>query len=425
MLDDVYRFGHFSISPGDRRLFAGTKNVLLAPKVFDLLLLLVTNHGRLVSRDEIVRAVWPQVHVGEANLTNIIVQLRKLLGRDAIETVSKYGYRFTPAVTGEPGVKQTTYATFVRARELLNHRSLESIVSARDLLWLCLAEDPHFALAWAWLGRACRLLEKFNGQPASERSLAEAAFHRAFAMDPDLACAHQFYTQLQIDSGQSVAALTRLAGRLRQRGEEPETLAGLVQVLRVCGLPEASLAAHDRARALDPTVNTSVAHTHFLLGNYARVFETYPGDGYYLDAAAWVGLGNRERALTCLRGRVGRPGLGPIMYAMMASLLAVLEQRAEDALAVVANVPAFQEPEARFYLARHCGMLSAPGPAVEMIRLARLEGFHSAIALEKDPAFAGVRAEPAFISEMAEARDLERRAAQVFQTELGMRLVCA
>ena len=60
------------------------------------------------------------------------------------------------------------------------------------------------------------------------------------------------------------------------------------------------------------------------------------------------------------------PELGPLMYAMMASLLAVLEERAQDALELMLKVPAFEEPEARFYLARHCGMLNALEPAVEM-----------------------------------------------------------
>jgi DNA-binding winged helix-turn-helix (wHTH) protein len=275
------------MSPRERRLFHNGESVLLPPKAFDAMHLLVRSHGNLVSRAEVFSTLWPGVHVEEANLTNIIVQLRKVLGRDAIQTVSKFGYRFTLSVTAEPGVKQAAYASFIRGKELLTERTLDSIKAARDLLWFCIANDPQYAPAWAWQGRACRLLDKFNGEP-SIPDIAEAAFQRAFVLDPDLACAHHFYTHLQVDLGRASEAMVRLAHRLTRRGEDPETLAGLVQVLRCCGLLEDSIAAHKRAIALDPTVKTSVAHTHFLRGEYSQVFETYnSGAGYYLDAAAW------------------------------------------------------------------------------------------------------------------------------------------
>ena len=241
MEDDTYRFGEFSMSPRERRLFRNGESVLLPPKAFDAMYLLVRSHGNLISRAEMFSALWPGVHVEEANLTNIIVQLRKVLGHDAIQTVSKFGYRFTLPVTGEPGVKQAAYASFVRGKELLTERSLDSIKAARDLFWFCIANDPQFAPAWAWLGRTCRLLDKFNGEP-SIPDIAEAAFQRAFVIDPDLACAHHFYTHLQVDLGRASEAMVRLAGRLTRRGEDPETLAGLVQVLRCCGLLEDSVA---------------------------------------------------------------------------------------------------------------------------------------------------------------------------------------
>ena len=53
-----------------------------------------------------MKILWPDVHVSERNLTNLIVRLRKILGRDAIRTVSKHGYRFELPVSGEPGVKR-------------------------------------------------------------------------------------------------------------------------------------------------------------------------------------------------------------------------------------------------------------------------------------------------------------------------------
>jgi DNA-binding winged helix-turn-helix (wHTH) protein len=149
MEDSAYRFGDFAIWPSERRLLRDGEDKPLPPKAFDALLLLVRNHGRLVSRADITRALWPDTHVSEANLTNIIVLLRRTLGHDSVQTVSKSGYRFTPVVTGEPGIHQAAYASFVRGKELLSERSLPSISRARDHFVFCIAEDPRFATAWA------------------------------------------------------------------------------------------------------------------------------------------------------------------------------------------------------------------------------------------------------------------------------------
>jgi DNA-binding winged helix-turn-helix (wHTH) protein len=417
MLDDTYRFGEFSLSLRERRLFQGETCVLLNPKAFDTLHLLVRNHGSLVARSELFSTLWPGIHVTEANLTNIIVLLRKMLGRDAIQTVSKFGYRFTLPVTGEPGINQAAYRSFVRGKELLTQRSPEAITRARDLFWFCLAHDPQFGAAWAWLGRACHLLQKFSGPPGPD--LAEAAFQRAFTIDPDLACAHQFYTQVQVDSGHAAQALIRLASRIKRRGEDPESLAGFVQLLRCCGLLDDSVAAHERALALDPTVKTSVAHTHFLRGEFARVFETYTGALYYLDAAAWAALGDVDRATSLLRARLSQPSMGSVMACLMSSLLAVLEGERDHAIALMQDSEGIREPEVLFYLARHYGMLHSAEPSIQKIRRARLAGFWSSRALRHDPAFTAARNQPGFHFEIEEALRLERLSYLSLRQTLG------
>src|SRR5688572_7711713 len=97
---EVYRFGAFELHPAERQLSRRGKRVALAPKAFDALLLLVQNAERLVRKDDLMRALWPDTFVEEANLTNLVVALRKTLGKTAIETVSKYGYRFVVPVAG-------------------------------------------------------------------------------------------------------------------------------------------------------------------------------------------------------------------------------------------------------------------------------------------------------------------------------------
>src|ERR1700722_17562010 len=199
-VEPAYRFGRFELNAAERLLTQAGEPVPMQPKAFDALLCLVRRADRLVSKQELVKILWPSVHVMEANLTNTIVNLRKIVGRDAIRTVSKHGYRFELPVTGEPGIAPAAYEKFARAKELTAQRSLDSMTLARHLYWICLAEDPTFAPAWAWLGRCCWFLDKFSDSSSTNLELAQAAFQRAFTLDPDLASAHQFYTFVQVDT---------------------------------------------------------------------------------------------------------------------------------------------------------------------------------------------------------------------------------
>jgi DNA-binding winged helix-turn-helix (wHTH) protein/TolB-like protein len=98
-----YECGPFRLEPAEHRLTRDGSPVALAPKAFELLVFLVQNQGRLVTKDQIMQAVWPGSFVEEANLTVSISVLRKALGeKDSdlryIETVPKKGYRFTASV---------------------------------------------------------------------------------------------------------------------------------------------------------------------------------------------------------------------------------------------------------------------------------------------------------------------------------------
>ena len=418
--NDVFRFGEFALSPRERRLSREKESVLLTPKAFDLLEILIRNHGNLVPRSELFATLWPGIHVSEANLTNLIVQVRKLLGPDAIQTVSKHGYRLMVQVTGEPRIKHEAYESFIRGKELLAQRSPDTIAKARELFWLSLSHDPQFANAWAWLGRACHLLEKFNFNGSlNSNDLAEAAFQRAFLIDPDLACAHQFYTQVQLDTGQASQAMIRLTKRLESHRENPETLAGLVQAFRYCGLPAESIAAHQQAVCLDPTIRTSVAHTHFVRGEFSRVFETYSGGLYYLDAAAWAALGASDRAALLLRERLKNPALGNTMKTLMSSLLAIIDGQTERADDLMRDTGSVHDPEIIFYLARHYAMFDDLEGTVRMVRRARLAGFWSSFAMINDPVFARLRSDPKFRSEMQEADRSESYSRELLDQSLS------
>jgi Tol biopolymer transport system component/DNA-binding winged helix-turn-helix (wHTH) protein len=96
-----YEFGGYRLDPAARVLSLRDRPIALPPKSFDLLLLLVGRRGRVLERDELMRELWPDTIVEEANLTFQVSTLRKALGEDGsrwIETVPKHGYRFTAPV---------------------------------------------------------------------------------------------------------------------------------------------------------------------------------------------------------------------------------------------------------------------------------------------------------------------------------------
>jgi DNA-binding winged helix-turn-helix (wHTH) protein len=411
-VETAYRFGEFELHPANRLLKQNGKSVALQPKAFDALLCLVRRAEHLVSKEELQEMLWPSVHVSEANLTNTIVNLRKIVGRDAIRTVSKHGYRFEMRVECEPGVARGTYERFARAKELTTQRSMESMTLARDLFWTCLAEDPNFAAAWAWMGRCCWFQGKFGGNAGRLKELTEAAFERALAIDPELGSAHQFYTLVQVDTGRADAAMDRLMKRLERHPSEPECYAGLVQVLRFRGLLKESEKAHRRAVELDPAMVTSVAHTRFLAGEYAAAIESYGGRAaYYLDAAAWAALEETDRAVALLHERLERMALSELMSALLGSLLAVLEGKHRKAVRLMEEADAAYEPEIVMYFARHYARMGMAERAMECLRAAMKAGFVCAPeTLEGDAWLGAVRESKEFGALMKEADAQLKRA---------------
>jgi len=102
--NSFYEFGPFRIDIGERLLLHDGEPVSLPPKVYDTLLELVRHSGHIVAKEELMRAIWPDTFVEEANLTVNISALRKALGEGDsehpyIETVPRRGYRFVLPVS--------------------------------------------------------------------------------------------------------------------------------------------------------------------------------------------------------------------------------------------------------------------------------------------------------------------------------------
>jgi len=99
-----YIFGRFYLDTRERILLCDGKPVRITLKAFNILFVLVQSTGHIVEKDELMKQVWPNAFVEEANLTQHIYKLRKILGpkadgRQYIETVPRRGYRFTAATS--------------------------------------------------------------------------------------------------------------------------------------------------------------------------------------------------------------------------------------------------------------------------------------------------------------------------------------
>src|SRR5271167_3070678 len=115
-MSNLYSFGQFVLDSRKRTVSRDDSPVSLTPKAFDVLLFLVQNPYRLVTKEELLQAVWGDTFVEEGNLTQYISHLRKGLGDNSedtrlIVTIARKGYQFTARVTADETADVARHAT--------------------------------------------------------------------------------------------------------------------------------------------------------------------------------------------------------------------------------------------------------------------------------------------------------------------------
>ncbi|HKY29434.1 MAG TPA: winged helix-turn-helix domain-containing protein [Pyrinomonadaceae bacterium] len=95
----IYSFGDFMLDPREHRLLRGTEEIYLAPKTFETLLYLLSRHGHLVTKNDLLDTLWSGTFVTENALTRCIKEVREALNDDAhqplyIKTIPRVGYKF-------------------------------------------------------------------------------------------------------------------------------------------------------------------------------------------------------------------------------------------------------------------------------------------------------------------------------------------
>lgn len=154
----VYEFAGFRADPVTRKLYAGTEHLALTPKAFDTLLVLIASRGNIVSKDELIDAIWAGTAVEENNLTQQIAALRRCFGEKAgdhrfIVTLPGKGYSFVAMVSerayeaDELTIFESTSSTVTididggvisRLRAIVNRNgSLGAMLAAAYILVVC------------------------------------------------------------------------------------------------------------------------------------------------------------------------------------------------------------------------------------------------------------------------------------------------
>lgn len=182
----LYEFAAFRLDPAERVLTRGGLRIPLPPKAFDTLLILVGRNGHVVTKEDLLKAVWPDTFVEENNLTQHISMLRKALGQSAgepeyIETVPRIGYRFVAPVRDalEEGEVEVLVERQTRTHVALHEQEIEEETGSRR--WLA-ASAAVAVVGVAILAVALSRGRESAPQPQAPRSIAVVPFRN---LNPD------------------------------------------------------------------------------------------------------------------------------------------------------------------------------------------------------------------------------------------------
>jgi TolB-like protein/tetratricopeptide (TPR) repeat protein len=310
------------------------------------------------------------------------------------------------------------YELFLRANTLSADSRHWS--AARDLYRRCVELDPNFAPAWARLGRCYRVLGKFGLEGAAPDSaeLAERAFARALELNPDLPVAHHLSTYLEVERGRALPALVRLLGRAKDHLNDPEMYAGIVHACRYVGLLDASIAAAERAKRLDPNVRTSLGHTLFMAGDYERAIAEDVDVPPYTSINSLVLLGRHDEARKLLAVSRRDYGAGHLFVEL---LTALHEGTPTEIVPLTQRMLAtqFHDPEGWYYWGRLLLAAGEPTLGCDLVVRAMNGGFHCFPGIVRDPWLDPIRNDPGFVHALRLVERGHREAQAVFDREGG------
>ena len=356
----MYQFGSFSLDEEERVVSRDGIPLPMTPKAFQTLLCFVRNPGRLITKGELLKEVWPDTFVEEVNLAVNISTLRKTLRESPkdcryIATIPGYGYRFVAEVLEVANAALSLHPTkslaeldfetvsrtnvqaydyYLRGRQFFDQMRRKGLEFARQMFARAVVIDPGYARAYAGVGNCCSFL--YMWCEASRDNLQEAlsASRHAIEVDPRSAEAHtsrglaeslshnyeaasnEFETALHLNS-QLFDAYFFYGKSCFEEGRF-EKAAGLFARASQAN-PDDYQAPAMRGgcfRALNSTREASEAFGD-CLRNVERHLQLYPNDAraVSLGLGSLCGLGDHDRALEWAdRSRSMEPEEPAILY---------------------------------------------------------------------------------------------------------------
>lgn len=334
-----YRFGPHRLSASEKVLDRDGFNVPLPPKAIETLLVLVENHGHVVSQQTLMDRVWPDTFVTDSSLTRNISLLRKALDDDAaatscIETVSKRGYRFAIPVnehletsrasrlgpgrsrgavvvaaallivliSGLAAMRRGAISPEARSAYLIGRHLTEKVTAqetrkAREYFEESLRQDPKSSLAHAGLAQALTQLAGIGaGDPRELFFQARGLAERAVLLDPRQPLAHVALARVRLLADWDWRLAEESLREALSRGDPtPEVLASYGCFLSTLGRFDEARRQLRAAQDLDPAspyISTIAGRNDYFAGRwkeaaaqFSAVLEREPGyslASYYL-----------------------------------------------------------------------------------------------------------------------------------------------
>jgi tetratricopeptide (TPR) repeat protein len=253
---------------------------------------------------------------------------------------------------------------------------------------------------------------------------AEESFRRALAINPELSLAHHLYAQLEMETGRTLEAFVRLLDRARERRADPQLFVALVQASRYVGLLDASRAAHERAKTLDPMVKTSVAYTSLFSGDYAKAAAEAHENDDPLEGFLFAMMGRTaeaSEAFKSLRQAYGDNETWTI-YIDIATAFLGGDRDALIAQTDVALSTPFADPEGVFQICLLLAMSREPSRALIALKRTVDAGFSCLAALESHPTLHSLRGFPEFESLRKTIERKHQQAVEAFANAGGIAL---
>jgi DNA-binding winged helix-turn-helix (wHTH) protein len=176
------QFGAFRLALESEQLWCGTEVRRLRPKSFAVLRYLVQHPGRVVTKDELLEAVWPETVVTEGVLKTCIAQIRQVLGETAkapryIATVHRWGYRFiAPVTVGERSASARREATPAPATVTDPPAMSRGVAGAPTMIIGREAELARLRECWAQALQAARQVVLVSGEAGIGKTTVVDAF---------------------------------------------------------------------------------------------------------------------------------------------------------------------------------------------------------------------------------------------------------